>query len=63
MRTLVLACLVLCFVGSLAAQPEPGEIPADQCLGGSLVSIQQDSINLKFNEKIMTMRLAPDAEI
>jgi hypothetical protein len=63
MRMLLLACLGLYFAGSLAAQPEPGEIPGDQCLGGWLVSIQQDSITLRFNEKIMTMRLAPDAEI
>jgi len=63
MRRLLLACLGLYFAGSLAAQPEPDEIPGDQCLGGWLVSIQQDSITLRFNEKIMTMRLAPDAEI
>jgi hypothetical protein len=60
MRTLLSACVVLTLVGSLAAQ---SEVPGDQCLGGSLVSIQQDSITLKFNEKIMTMHLAPDAEI
>jgi hypothetical protein len=64
MRMPVLACLGLYAVGSLAAaQPEPDKIPGDQCLGGWLVSVQQDSITLKFNEKIVTMRLTPDAEI
>jgi hypothetical protein len=60
MRTLLLACIGLTLVGSLAAQ---SEVPRDQCLGGWLVAIQQDSIALKFNDKITTMRLAPDAEI
>jgi hypothetical protein len=63
MRRLLPVCLGLCFVGSLAAQPKPDEVPPDQCLGGWLVSTQQDSITLKFNEKIITTRLAPDAEI
>ena len=62
MRVLVLACLGPCLLGCLAAaQPEPDKIPGDQCLGGTLVSVQPDSITLKFNEKIVTMRLAPDA--
>jgi hypothetical protein len=53
--------LLFCiFVSSLCAQPE---VPGDQCLGGTLISIQQDSITTKFNEKIITMHLAPDAEI
>jgi hypothetical protein len=60
MRTLLSACIGLTLVGGLDAQ---SEVPGDQCLGGWLVSIQQDSITLKFNEKTMTMRLAPDAEI
>jgi hypothetical protein len=60
MQTLLSACIGLIFAGSLAAQ---SEVPPDQCLGGSLVAIQQDSITLKFNEKIITMRLAPYAEI
>ena len=63
MRVLLLACLGLCVAGSLTAQPQPGDVPPDQCLGGWLVSIQQDSLTLRFNEKIITMRLAPDAEI
>jgi hypothetical protein len=63
MRRLLLACLGFCFAVSLAAQPRLDEIPGDQCLGGWLVSIQPDSITLKFNEKIITTRLAPDAEI
>lgn len=57
MRTLLLG---LAFVGSLAAQ---SEVPTEQCLGGWLISIQADSITLKFNERITTFRLAPDAEI
>jgi hypothetical protein len=57
MRTLLLG---LAFVGGLAAQ---SEVPTEQCLGGALLSIQPDSITLKFNEKITTFRLAPDAEI
>ena len=48
------------FLSSLCAQPE---VPGDQCLGGTLASIQQDSITTKFNKKIITMHLAPDAEI
>jgi hypothetical protein len=62
-RMLLLACLWLCFAISLAARPQPNEIPGDQCLGGLLVSIQPDSVTLKFNEKIITTRAAPDAEI
>jgi hypothetical protein len=53
----LLFCL---FISSLSAQ---SEVPGDQCLGGTLVSIQQDSMTTKFNEKIITMRLASDAEI
>jgi hypothetical protein len=60
MRTLLSACIAFTFVGSLAAQ---SEVPREQCLGGWIVAIQQDSITLKFNEKITTMRLAPGAEI
>src|SRR5580698_8869793 len=56
MRTLLLGI----FLSSLSAQPE---VPGDQCLGGTLVSIQQDAITTKFNQKIVTMRLAADAEI
>jgi hypothetical protein len=61
MRTLLPVCIGLCFVSSLAAKPD--EVPEDQCLGGWLFSIQPDSITLKFNQKITTFRLAPDAEI
>lgn len=62
MRPLLLG---LAFVGVLAAQSEvtPAEVPMEQCLPGTLISIQPDSITLKFNAKITTMRLAPDAEI
>jgi hypothetical protein len=60
MRTLLTACIGLTLTGGLDAQ---SEVPGDQCLGGTLIGIQQDSITLKFNDKITTMRLAPDAEI
>lgn len=60
MHTLLPVCIGLALLGSLSAQ---SDVPRDQCLGGTLVSIQQDSITLKFNEKIATLRLAPDAEI
>jgi hypothetical protein len=57
MRTLLLFCI---FLSSLSAQ---SEVPGDQCLGGRLISIQQASITMKFNPKIITMNVAPDAEI
>ncbi|HEY1758418.1 MAG TPA: DUF5666 domain-containing protein [Bryobacteraceae bacterium] len=60
MRASFLPCIGLAFVGALAAQ---AEVPAEQCLGGTLISIQPDSITLKFNEKTMTFHVAPDAEI
>ena len=63
MRLAFLACLGFCFVPILAAQWSPDEISPYQCLGGTLLSVRQDSITLKFNEKIVTTRLAPGAEI
>ncbi len=60
MRTFLPICVGFTFLSSLAAQ---ADVPGDQCLGGTLVSIRRDSITTKFNEKIITMRLAPDAEI
>jgi hypothetical protein len=57
MRTLLLG---FAFVVRLAGQ---SEVPTERCMPGTLISIQPDSITLKFNEKITTMRLAPDAEI
>ena len=50
----------LIFLGTVAAQTE---VPGDQCLGGTLISIQQNSITTQFNEKIQTYELAPGAEI
>lgn len=38
-------------------------MPQDQCLGGTLRAVQQDSITLQFNQKIIRMPVAPDAEI
>lgn len=59
-RTLLFVGIGLGFLSSLAAQ---SDVPGDQCLGGTLLAIQPDSVTLKFNEKIITTRLAPDAEI
>lgn len=53
-------CFGLIFAGFLAAQ---SDVPADQCLGGWVVSIQPDSLILKFNDKINTIHLAPGAEL
>ena len=60
MRSLGPICILLTSAGCLAAKTEvqPGE-----CLGGWLGSVQQDSITLKFNDKIITTPLAPGAEI
>jgi hypothetical protein len=52
--------IVLICAGNLAAQ---AEIAGDQCLGGSLTAIQAESISLKFNDNVTTIRVAPDAEI
>lgn len=67
MRTLLAS---LAFVGLVFGQTVFGqsvlgqsEVSTEQCLPGTLISIQPDSITLKFNEKINTFRLAPDAEI
>jgi hypothetical protein len=60
MHTPLPVCIGLGLLTSLSAQTE---VPGDQCLGGTLISIQQDSITTKFNEKIITMHLGPDAEI
>ena len=59
-QTLLAVCFLLTFAGRLAAQ---SEIRPDQCLGGWVVSIQPDSLTLKFNDKITIVRLAPGAEI
>jgi Domain of unknown function (DUF5666) len=65
MQALLSVCIGLTLLSSLAGQsPAPGsEVPGDQCLGGDLVAIQQNSIALKFNQKFTIMRVAPDAEI
>ena len=63
MRLAFLACVGFCFVPILAAQWSPDETSPYQCLGGTLLSVRQDSITVKFNEKIITTRLAPGAEI
>jgi hypothetical protein len=60
MQTLLPVCIGLSLPASLSAQ---SEVPGDQCLGGTLIAIQQDSITTKFNDKILTYKLAPDAEI
>jgi Domain of unknown function (DUF5666) len=60
MRVMLSLLIGLMVVGSVAAQTG---VPPDQCLGGRLFSIQQDSITLQFNDKVTTMPIAPDAEI
>lgn len=39
------------------------DVPPDQCLGGTLLSAQANSITTKFNQKIITVPIAPGAEI
>jgi hypothetical protein len=51
--------LLIC-AANLAAQID---VAGDQCLGGSLTAIQPQSISLKFNGRITTMPIAPNAEI
>jgi hypothetical protein len=60
MRTVFSACLLLAFAGALPAQ---SGVPQDQCLGGTLIAAQPDSVTLKFNQKTTTYRLTPDVEI
>jgi hypothetical protein len=57
---LLLICAVL-FSGGACIAEIP--VPPDQCLGGSLIGIQPDSVTSKFNDKINTYRFAPGAEI
>ena len=59
-RMLLSACIGLALAGSLVAQ---SEVPGDQCLGGTLIARQHDSITLKFNDQISTLHVAPGAEI
>jgi hypothetical protein len=60
MQALLFVCIGLSLLTSLSAQ---SEIPGDQCMGGTLIAIQQDSITTKFNEKILTYGLAPGVEV
>jgi len=53
-------CLGVCLLARAAAS---ADVPADQCLGGTLLSAQASSITTKFNQKIITMPIAPGAEI
>lgn len=56
--------LTLCLGFCLLARGASGaDVPPDQCLGGTLLSAQKDSITTKFNQKIITMPIAPGAEI
>jgi hypothetical protein len=47
----------------LARVAAGADVPGDQCLGGTLLSAQADSVTTKFNQKIITMPIAPGAEI
>jgi hypothetical protein len=60
MRTNLPLLIALVIAGNLAAQTD---VPSDRCLGGRLLSIQQDSITLQFNLRVTTMPIAPGAEI
>lgn len=60
MRTILPLLTALVVTGSLAAQTG---VPPDRCLGGRLLSIQQESITLQFNARVTTMPIAPGAEI
>jgi hypothetical protein len=54
---------VLCLGFCLLMRAAGAEVPPDQCLGGTLLSAQANSITTKFNQKIITMPIAPGAEI
>lgn len=56
----VVLYLGLCVLVRAAAA---ADVPPDQCLGGTLLSVQANSITTKFNQKIITMPIAPGAEI
>jgi hypothetical protein len=51
---------ILLLTAALQAQTQ---VPRDQCLGGTLLSAQPNSVTLKFNAKTTTYPLAPNAEI
>lgn len=52
--------LGFCFLARVAAG---ADAPGDQCLGGILLSAQVHSITTKFNAKIITVPIAPGAEV
>jgi hypothetical protein len=56
----VVLYLGFCFLVRAAAG---ADVPPDQCLGGTLLSAQANSITTKFNQKIITMPIAPGTEI
>jgi hypothetical protein len=56
----VVLCVGFCLLVRAAAG---ADVPPDQCLGGTLLSAQVNSITTKFNEKVITMPIAPGAEI
>jgi len=56
----ILPLLIAFLVGNLAAQTG---VPREQCLGGKLLSVGQESITLQFNDRITIMPIAPGAEI
>lgn len=60
MRAVLPLLVALATGGNLPAQTN---VPPDQCLGGRLLAIQQDSITLQFNARITSMPIAPGAEI
>lgn len=54
---------LIAFAGLAEAQTAVQGDQRAECLPGSLISTQQDSITVKFNEKIVTLHLTPETEI
>jgi len=55
----LVSLLLIAFASFAAGQAEERA----QCLGGTLISSQRDSITTKFNEKILTYRVTPETEL
>ena len=60
MRAILPLLIALAVTGTLAAQTD---VPPDQCLGGRLLTVQQGSITLQFNDRVTTVPITPGAEI
>jgi hypothetical protein len=60
MRVILPLLITVAAAGSLSAQTV---VPRDQCLGGRLLSTQEGSITLQFNQRVTTIPIAPGGEI